>query len=56
MASNEHNTCPMCGADTEHRKTVILKDGCTMKKVWLCKTCMLMYVTVTTVVEEDTNV
>ena len=51
---NEFHTCPKCKDDAaEHRKTFIMKDGTTVKKVWLCKKCMCMFVTVSTQERKD---
>ena len=49
--SSEFHSCPRCDGDAEHRKTVVLKDGETVKKVWLCRACMIMFVTVSTLKE-----
>lgn len=46
----EYCACPKCKTSATHRKTVNLKDG-VVKKVWLCKQCMTMFVTV--VVKEN---
>jgi transcriptional regulator NrdR family protein len=46
MAGPELHDCPKCQATSDLRKVMVLPDGETVKKVWLCTECKCMFVTV----------
>ena len=50
---NEFCSCPFCKADAVLRKTCIMPNGETTKKVWFCKACSRMFVTVTTQAKKE---